>query len=189
MKKLRLNELLFLSLCCDFGLISKRLIAPLTNVITDALHIPGGVGTSFSLMFLVIAVVLFPKRHCGMVMGFVQSVLAFALGQVGSMGLLAPIGYIVPGIVIDLVLSGLEKTRLEQTERMMFANAAAAVAACLTANLIVFHLHGLALVLYVCVALTTGTFCGWLGSSVVQRLAGIALLRRGPAFLQKEAVA
>ena len=186
MKKLRLNELLFLALCCDFGLISKRLIAPFTNIITDALHIPGGVGTSFSLMFLVIAVELFPRRRCGAVMGLVQSVLAFALGQVGSMGLLAPIGYFVPGVVIDLSLSALAKTSMARKDRMMLANAMAAASACLVANVLVFHLNGLVLALYVCVALTTGVFCGWLGSGVVQRLSIVSARRQGPAFLRQE---
>ena len=42
MKHLRLRQIIFLALCCDLGLFSKRLIAPFANVITDALHIPGG---------------------------------------------------------------------------------------------------------------------------------------------------
>ena len=112
-------------------------------------------GKLTALMFLVIAVELFPRRRCGMIMGLVQSVLAFALGQVGSMGLLAPIGYIVPGIVIDVLLGVLGRAGLDRRERMMLANAAGAVSACLTANLIVFHLSGLPLLLYGCVAATT----------------------------------
>lgn len=186
MKKLRLNELLFLALCCVFGLISKRLIAPFANVITDAIHIPGGVGTSFSIMFLVIAVELFPRRRCGIIMGIVQSVLAFALGQVGSMGLLAPIGYAVPGIVVDVVLRLLERSRLNRRDRMMLANAAASVSACLTANVIVFHLSGLPLLLYCCVAATTGTLCGWLGAGVAERLQGISALQMHTPFETKE---
>ena len=49
-RDLNLNKLLlliFMALCCDFGLFTKRLIAPAANILTDALHIPGGIGTSF----------------------------------------------------------------------------------------------------------------------------------------------
>ena len=55
MKKFDLRTLIILALCCDLGLFAKRIIAPVANVITDSLHIPGGIGTSFSLMFLVVA--------------------------------------------------------------------------------------------------------------------------------------
>ena len=46
MKHSRLRRMLFLALCCDFGLFAKQLIAPAANIITDALHIPGGVSTA-----------------------------------------------------------------------------------------------------------------------------------------------
>ena len=170
MKKTNLRTLLFLALCCDLGLFSKRLISPFTNIITDALHIPGGIGTSFSLMFLVIAAMLAPNHFCGTVMGAVQCVLAVSLGMVGSMGALSPVGYIVPGIVIDIVLKEAERARLPKTDRMLLANGLGAVSASLTANLIVFRLKGPPLVLYFCVALLSGSFCGILGAQIVKRL-------------------
>lgn len=86
-----LRTTIFLALCCDLGLFSKRLISPAANLITDSLHIPGGIGTSFSLMFLVIAVVLVPRPGCAAAMGAVQSALALGLGMVGSMGALSPL--------------------------------------------------------------------------------------------------
>ena len=104
MKHARLRRLIFLALCCDLGLFTKRLIAPVANLLTDSLHIPGGIGTSFSLMFLVIAAMLMPGFGCGILMGAVQSAIALSLGMVGSMGVLSPIGYIVPGFVIDCVV-------------------------------------------------------------------------------------
>ncbi len=68
MKKMNLRTVIFLALCCDMGLFAKKLIIPFANVITDALHIPGGIGTSFSLMFLVVAAVLMPYFGCGTIM-------------------------------------------------------------------------------------------------------------------------
>lgn len=170
MKNYDLRTLIFLALCCDLGLFSKRLIAPAANVVTDALHIPGGVGTSFSLMFLVIAATMARKRHCAALMAAVQSVIALSMGMVGSMGALSPIGYILPGMLIDLLLSLTKNVPLSLAERMLYVNAAAAVCAALTANLIVFHLGGAVLLLYLCVSATTGAMCGCLGASVVQKL-------------------
>ena len=58
MRHLNVRRLVFLAFCCDLGLLSKRMISPAANLITEALHIPGGIATSFSLMFLAVAAVL-----------------------------------------------------------------------------------------------------------------------------------
>lgn len=174
----RLRRMLFLALCCDFGLFAKQLIAPLANIVTDALHIPGGVGTAFSLMFVVIASALVSRFGCASLMSAVQSLLAIALGRVGSMGILSPIGYIVPGIAIDLIL--LLTKRLPHMDRMVLANTAASACAALTANAIVFHLKGTPLALYLCVASVSGAFCGLLGARMVP------LIRRAVSFPSSE---
>jgi hypothetical protein len=173
MKRYDLRTLIFLALCCDLGLFTKRLISPAANLVTDALHIPGGVGTSFSLMFLVVAAVVIGENGCAAIMGAVQSVIALSLGMVGSMGMLSAVGYILPGVLIDLLLLALKHTTLPMKERMVCVNAAAAVCASLTANVIVFRLGGAALLLYLCVSATTGTLCGWLGAGIVQKLAPV----------------
>lgn len=170
MKKFKLNQLIFMALCCDLGLFAKKLILPAANLVTDALHIPGGIGTSFSLMFLVVAAFLTPGRGCAAVMGIVQSVIAFSFGLVGSMGALAPIGYIVPGIVIDITRQGSKRIGLTTQEAIVIASVLSSISACLTANLIVFHLRGLILLLYACVAGTSGAICGALAGSLVKRL-------------------
>lgn len=170
MKTYKLRTLIFLALCCDMGLFAKRMVNPFTNIITDALHIPGGVGTSFSLMFLVVAAALTPNAFCGTIMGIVQSVLAVGFGMVGSMGALSPIGYIVPGMMIDLIFWTTRKTPLPHSERIVLANAIASPCAALSANFIVFHLRGVALLLYLSVAATSGAFCGLLGAMLTARL-------------------
>lgn len=173
MKSFPLRTVIFLALCCDLGLFSKRLISPAANLVTDALHIPGGIGTSFSLMFLVIAVTLVPHFGCGTIMGAVQSALALGFGMVGSMGALSPLGYILPGILIDLLARLTRDTPISCRDRMALMNAAAGVCASLTANWIVFQLRGVVLLLYVCVSATTGTLCGLLGASIVRRLSPV----------------
>lgn len=173
MKPLRLRTLIFLALCCDLGLFSKRLISPAANLITDFLHIPGGIGTSFSLMFLVVAAVMTERFGCAAIMSVVQSALALAFGMVGSMGALSPIGYIVPGIVIDVLLFVTRRSPLSRRERVVLANTAAAPGAALTANFIVFRLRGAALLLYMCVSATSGAVFGLLGAEIVRRLTPI----------------
>ena len=170
MRSYRLRMMILLALCCDLGLFSKRLIAPAANVITDALHIPGGIGTSFSLMFLVVAAMIVPHFGCAAIMGIVQCVIALILGMVGSMGALSPIGYILPGLVIDLLLTITRKLSLSRTDQAVLLNAAASCSASLAANLIVFRLQGFALVLYLCVSATSGVICGLLASELVRRL-------------------
>lgn len=173
MKNTRLRTWIFLALCCDLGLFAKRMVNPFANLITDALHIPGGMGTGFSLMFLAVAAALTGGRFCGAIMGAVQSALALGLGMVGSMGALSPIGYIVPGLVIDLVWMASEGLPLSRGERVILANTLASPAAALTANCIVFHLSGAALFLYLSVAAVSGAFCGLLGAGLVSRLAPV----------------
>lgn len=175
MKRRKLQRLIFLALCCDLGLFSKRLIAPAANILTDALHIPGGIGTSFSLMFLVIAAEIMPGFGCATLMGAVQSAIALSLGMVGSMGALSPIGYIVPGLVIDCVLHFARRIRLPKDVAVLAANMLASASASITANILVFHLGSVALLLYVSVALTSGAICGVLGHSLTQRLSPAVL--------------
>lgn len=170
MKHEKLRRLIFMALCCDLGVFSKKLIVPAANLITDFLRIPGGIGAGFSLMFLVIAAALVPRFGAAALMGAVQSVLALCMGTTGSMGVLAPVGYILPGVAIDLVLLLTRRIKLNRDESLVLANTAASVAACLAANVIVFRLRGFALALYVCVAALSGAVCGILASLCVKKL-------------------
>lgn len=173
MKHNRLRTLIFWALCCDLGLFAKRLINPVANILTDALHIPGGIGTSFSLMFLIIAAALIPAFGCGCMMGAVQSALALGFGMVGSMGALSPIGYIVPGLVVDLMFRITKHTSLPQADRMVITNSVAAISAAMVSNCIVFHLSGIVLLLYICVSASSGAIFGLLGYRIAQRLAPV----------------
>ena len=163
MNRYSLRNLLFLTICCDLGLFSKRLIAPAANILTDFMRIPGGIGTSFSLMFIVVAAELVPIFGCATLMSIIQSMIALSLGMVGSMGILSPIGYIVPGIVIDLIFLLSRKTGLGTDLTLTLANMLGAAAASLTANLIVFHLPGVPLALY-------GAVCGSFAGVLAKRL-------------------
>ena len=170
MKNSKLNMLIFMALCCTLGLFVKKLVNPLANVVTEALHIPGGISTGFSIMFLVVAAEVVRMKRSGTMMGAVQGFLALALGRIGSMGILAPLGYLVPGMTIDFVYSFQKYLKLSRTERMVLANALAAMMASVTANILVFHLRGPVLWLYLCVSLTSGSIYGYIGSLIAVRL-------------------
>lgn len=166
MKYSKLTKLNFMALCCVLGLFTKKLMNPFANVITEFLHIPGGISTGFSIMFLVIGTEIVQMKNSGTLMALVQGLLALALGRVGSMGALMPLGYLVTGIAIDLVY----KIPLDRSERMIFANALAAVFASLFANTLVFHLNGAVLWLYLGVSAISGCSFGLLGYFIVKRL-------------------
>lgn len=170
MRQLNLRQLIFMALCCDLGLFAKKLILPAANLVTDALHIPGGIGTSFSLLFLVTAAFLLPGSWCAALMGAAQSLMAVCFGMVGSMGALAPIGYIVPGVVIDLAKRTWTRGWLKLEESVLLASVLASVSAACSANCIVFHLRGPALWLYCAVAAASGGLCAMLAVSLSERL-------------------
>ena len=170
MKKIGVRELILLAFFADIGFVSKRLISPFANIFTDFLRVPGGIGTAFSLMFLVIGACLIRRKGSATAMALVQCILAMSFGMTGAMGMMSPIGYIVPGIVIDLAIAFCEKYNAGTIFTMTCSNAAASLAAALTANFIVFNLHGAVLALYLLIALFSGALCGLLSSLIFRRI-------------------
>ena len=171
MKKLDLRQIIFLALCCSMSLFSKRIISPIANPLGDFLRIPGSsITTAFSLMFLVLAITFVPKFGCGILMGGAQSVLALALGMTGRMGALAPIAYILPGLIADCLQKLLLSLGVPRTERIVLLNLSAAVTASLISNFLMFRLQGTILMLYLCVAAFSGVLFGFLASRIVEHV-------------------
>ena len=170
MKNIKVRDLILLAFFADIGFVSKRLIAPIANILTDFLRVPGGIGTAFSLMFLVIGACMIKRKGAAAVMGLVQVILAMSLGMTGAMGMLSPIGYILPGIIIDIAIAFCDRFGTGLPLTMITANAAGSVTAALTANFIVFRLHGAVLALYLLIGLISGSICGFLGAVICQRI-------------------
>lgn len=180
MRKSKLVMMNFMALCCVLGIFSKKLMNPFANIITESLHIPGGISTGFSIMFLVVATEIVRSQcdvkkeplffWCGTLMSTVQGLLSLALGRVGSMGILIPLGFMASGVGIDIIYGIQEKMKCNFLERMVLANALAAVMASLAANLIVFRLRGPVLWLYLGVSAVSGSIFGCVGATVAQRL-------------------
>ena len=164
------SDLLIMVVFCFAGVLCKKLINPVANAITGALHIPGGISTAVALMFLVIAASLTKRKWNASAMGMMQAAMALAMGSMGSMGLLRPLAYLIPSIVIDLVmlipegkLGGLFTSRA----KAFFANILSSVSAALFADLVVFHLPTKPLMAYLCVAALSGAVCGFVAGAVV----------------------
>ena len=174
----KLTKLNFMALCCVLGIFTKKMINPFANVITEALHIPGGISTAFSIMFLVIAREIVDTPKSGTLMATVQGFLALALGRVGSMGILMPIAFIATGIAIDFVYYVGNVCRFSKMERMVFANALAALMASVVANVLVFNLKGAVVWLYFGVSLCSGTCFGFLAMAMAHRIEKALCLNR-----------
>jgi len=167
MKRYDLRSLIFLALCADLGMFSKQLILPAVNALTGLLQVPGGIATGFSLLFLVIGAYSVPGRLNGTLMSLIQSVIALCFGMTGNMGALSVAGYMIPGIVIDLVLYLLKKSAWSP----FFASVAASASACLFRNAVVYHFTGILLGQYLLVAVLSGALFGIIAVLVCGRLA------------------
>lgn len=169
MKRFSLRQLVFMALCCDFGLVFKKVISPLANLTTEALHIPGGISTAFSLAFIVIAAGLVNRFGAGLLMSLVQCVTALALGSAGSMGPLAVIGFAVPGLLTDLCLL-LRRTAVPRDIPLFLACLLGSVSAAFCANTLVFGLRGPVLLLYLFVSAAAGAVAGIGAAFAVEKL-------------------
>ncbi|MBO5953705.1 MAG: hypothetical protein J6Q53_06290 [Oscillospiraceae bacterium] len=174
--KVSLSHLAFLAICIALSLVTKRLISPITNFLTDFLRIPGGgAAAAFSLMFLMIGTAGLPWSCAGTAAGFVQSLIALALGMSAYQGFFGIVTYTLPGVVIDLC-----RRFYPHRNKTYFALtcAAANAAGALLTNLLVFRLEGVALLLWMLIACTVGLFGGLLGESLFRMLQRIPEVRR-----------
>lgn len=175
-KKVSLCQLAFVAICIALSLVTKRVISPITNLLTDFLRIPGGgAAAAFSLMFLTVATGRIGWPWATAAAGFVQSLIAMALGMSAYQGAFAIVSYTLPGLVIDLL-----RRLYPHRDLTYFALACAfanTVGASLTAWL-VFRLHGTALLLWLLIAGVVGLFAGLLGGILFHRLEKIPEFRR-----------
>ncbi len=163
-----LSDIVIMILCCIAGLLVKKMINPFANMITDALHVPGGISTAFSLMFLVIASGITVRKWNASIMGSMQALAALSIGMVGSMGILMPLAYLIPGVVVDLVMLIPEKKIFSVGTKAFLANIISSVSAALFADIIVFHLPIKPLTVYLLLAAVSGAICGFMAGVVIE---------------------
>ena len=174
MKKLSARQLTLMAFCLLLGLCAKRIISPVTNVLTDFFRIPGGsAAVGFSLAFLVIGRELAAVPGAATAMGFVQGLLAIALGFSGYQGPLAIITYTLPGLVIDLTAWAMRDRGLPY---FIVSSVLACEVSAFMSNLLVFHLGGVALLLWQLMAACSGVAGGICASVLYARVARIVRL-------------
>jgi len=167
MKNIKIHDIIFLALCISIGFVSKRAVAPFTNLATEFLRIPGGsLASGLPLMFLCLGAFKVKKFGCGALMGFIQGAMAVMLGMTGMQGAFALITFTVPGLIIDLI--GLKKFQ-KQSIFFIIACTAGTVGSALFSNLVVFRMAGPLLLTWVLVGTLSGLACGWLGSVIYKR--------------------
>ena len=157
-------------ICVFCGIIAKKLLNPFANAATTALHVPGGISTGVSLMFLVIASVITKRKWCASAMGITQAGAALTLGSVGSMGILMPLAYLIPAAVIDLIMLLPENEIITVRLKAFAANILSSVSAAVFADLAVFRLPVKALTVYLLLAALTGAVCGFAAGGAGIRL-------------------
>lgn len=165
-------ECVFMLLCCVAGVLLKKAINPAANMLTDFLHIPGGISTAFSLMFLVIGAGLTNGRWNAGMMGLFQGISALMMGSVGSMGALIPLAYFLPGVAIDFMMMLPFNTSSGMRVKAFLANIASSLSAAVFADIMVFHLPAAVLTVYLFVAALSGSVCGYLAGEVINHISG-----------------
>ena len=157
-----------MALCVALSLVAKRLVAPVTNGLTDFFRIPGGsAAAGFSLAFLIIGKQIAPIPFAGTLMGLLQAPLALALGFSGAQGALAVFSYAAPGLIID----GLALVLKKQHPMFCFmAGILSSLSSAVISNLLVFRLSGISLLLWLLLAALSGALGGLLAQLVSARL-------------------
>ena len=170
--KYKLVHWIFMALCCALGMFTKGIILPLSNMVTAMLGTPGGIATAFSLMFLAVGARLCSVPFAGTLMGLVQGFLAIFLGMTGSMGALAFVGYIIPGIIIDICYFLAKRVNIQNLMVIVvpLSNGIASVSAAFFKNSVTYRIGGSLLVLYIFVALVSGIVFGILGVALLKIL-------------------
>lgn len=173
--KIPLRHLTFLAICTALSLVTKRVISPVTNLLTDLIRIPGGgAATAFSLMFLLVGTSGLDWRWATTAAAFVQSLIALSLGMSSYQGLFAILTYSLPGLVIDLFR--IVYPLRDETYFSLACGTANSAGALLT-NILVFHLEGVTFLLWMLVAASVGLFGGLLGVLLYRRLVRISEIR------------
>ena len=165
-------DCIFMLLLCVAGVLAKKAINPAANMVTDFLHIPGGISTALSLMFPVIGAGLTKGRWNAGIMGLLQGISALMMGSVGSMGVLIPMAYFLPGVAIDLMMLLPFKTPSGMRVKAFLANIASSLAAAVFADIMVFHLPAAVLTVYLLVAALSGAICGYAAGEIINHISG-----------------
>ena len=158
MNRLSARQLTLMAFCLLLGLLTKRIISPVTNVLTDFFRIPGGsASVGFSIAFLVIGREAVPFFGSATLMGLIQGLLALAMGMSGYQGPLAVFTYTLPGLIIDCSALVMKNRGFPY---FLCASVLSCIGSALLSNILVFHLTGAAQALWLLLAACSGLIGG-----------------------------
>ena len=105
LRRFSVKDLILIAAMSTLGLAVKAVIAPLIQLASASLFIPGGaLGGGLYMMWLVLAAGITGKRGAATLTGVVQAILVILTGVGGSHGILSLVSYTLPGIAIDIWL-------------------------------------------------------------------------------------
>lgn len=166
-----LYEICLMALLSVLGMFTKPVVAPLFNMLTDLVQIPGGsVSAGFSMLFLVFATAFTGKFGTALLMGALQATLALVMGFTAQAGLLVYITYTLPGLAVDLALATPLLAFLSQKLRMMAAGALGVLAGAVMSNLLYFRLGFVPFMLFYILGILSGVISGGLACFILNRL-------------------
>ena len=105
LQKYSSKDLVIIAAMAALGIAIKAIVAPLIQLASAPLFIPGGsIAGGIYMMWLVMAAALSGKRYAATLTGVVQAILVMLTGIGGSHGVISLISYSLPGLAIDLWL-------------------------------------------------------------------------------------
>ena len=166
-----LKQLCMMAFLAVFGMFIKPVVAPVFNLLTDFIRIPGGsVTAGFSMLFLVLATAVTGKFGTATMMGFVQAFIALNSGISSIVGLLVFITYSLPGIAIDTVLcTGFFKI-IPLKNRMAVAGAAGVLTGAGFTNMLYYHLSFIPFLLFYIFGIISGAIGGRVAYIIMERV-------------------
>ncbi|MCL2023835.1 MAG: ECF transporter S component [Oscillospiraceae bacterium] len=103
-------HLILIALLAALGIAVKAVIAPLVQILTSSLFIPGGVvAGGIYMLFIVLACSLTGKLGAATLCGLVQGIMVLILGTGGSHGALSVFSYTATAMSIDILMVLLRK--------------------------------------------------------------------------------
>ncbi|MBE6865697.1 MAG: hypothetical protein E7492_01890 [Ruminococcaceae bacterium] len=164
-------EICIMALLSVIGMYTKPLVAPVFNLLTDFIQIPGGsVSAGFSMLFLVLATAVTGKFGTATMMGFVQAFIALNTGISSTVGLLVFITYSLPGLAIDTVLCTNLFSKIPTKDRMAIAGGMGVLAGALFTNILYYRLALVPFLLFYIFGILSGALGGRIAWLVMERV-------------------
>ena len=176
-----ISELVFIAMIAAMGIGVKTIIAPLIQIITGPLFIPGGVvAGGIYMSFLVLATSITNKIGSASLVAILQAVFVMITGTIGTHGVVSLLTYSLPGIFVDLFFL-ISRNKGNNMLCCFIAGMIANVIGSYSVNLIIFNLSIIPLLLSLVSATLSGGIGGLVAYSIGQKLNNIGLINNNDA--------